>query len=230
MGPVTYVEILYRHGRLRERHRLDTLPATLGRAYDCNVLVDDEFVSPHHLRLEKDTEGALIAVDLESRNGAFALHPLRRISHHRLTPETELQIGRTILRVRTYESSVPEAKPDSLGESRWARWLESGLALSFTFIIMVVVVATSALVPDYSDQEPLRLAINEALPLSTALFFWVGMWSTASRISTHRFFFVAHCHIAATFTIVVSGLALLQQIWHFSMTDSLDADQSFAAV
>ncbi len=45
MGKIAFVEILDRRGNVRERVRVDSFPATVGRGYGNAVIVDDRLVS-----------------------------------------------------------------------------------------------------------------------------------------------------------------------------------------
>lgn len=225
-----FVEILSRHAHLRERHRLATLPATIGRAYDCDVLIDDEFVSPHHLRLEIDADGVPVAVDLDSKNGLHALRPERKVSRQRMEPDTELRIGRTLLRVRTASAAVSDAKPDTLSESRTARWFSSPLAMMLAVIAMVATTVLLATVTDYGEEESLRRIVSAGLPVATTLFFWIGSWAIASRLVTHQFFLVAHANIACSFVVVVAGVSFVQAVWTFNFVEASLAKELFSVV
>lgn len=227
---IYYVEILSRHAHLRERHRLDELPATIGRAYDCDVLVDDEFVSPHHLRLEVDADGVPVAVDLDSKNGVYALRPERKVSRQRVEADTELRIGRTLLRVRTANAAVPDAKPDTLLKSRSAHWFGSPIALVLAVVAMTITIVMTALVTDYSEEQPMWRIVSVGLPVVTALFFWIGMWAVASRLATHQFFLVAHANIACSFVVVVAAVAFVQALWNFTLVSVPLAKQLFSVI
>jgi len=230
MGALIYVEILSRHGRLRSRHRFEGLPVTIGRAYDCDVLVDDEFVSPHHVRLELDADGAPIAVDLDSKNGLYALRPTQQVSRCRLEPDTELRIGRTLLRVRTASVPVPEAKTDTLRESRSVRWFASPVALVLSIAAVIAAAFIIATVPDYSDEPFLRRIINSGLPIVTSLFFWIGIWVVASRIATHQFFLVSHATIACTYIVIAACVWFVQALWNFTLVALPWTQEIFAGV
>lgn len=225
-----FVEILSRHAHLRERHRLDALPATIGRAYDCDVLIDDEFVSPHHLRLEIDTDGVPVAVDLDSKNGLYVLRPERKVSRQRMEPDTELRIGRTLLRVRTAGAAVSDAKPDTLSESRMARWFSSPLALMLAVVAMVATTVLLATFADYGEEESLRRIVSAGLPVATTLFFWIGIWAIASRLATHQFFLVAHANVACSFVVVVAGVSFVQALWAFNFVEASLAKELFSVV
>jgi hypothetical protein len=45
MEPLTFVEILDKRGHVMQRLRVERLPATIGRAYTNDVILDDPFVS-----------------------------------------------------------------------------------------------------------------------------------------------------------------------------------------
>jgi CRP-like cAMP-binding protein/pSer/pThr/pTyr-binding forkhead associated (FHA) protein/Fe-S-cluster-containing hydrogenase component 2 len=73
-------------------------PITIGRAEDCDLRLDDEAVSRHHVAIRR--EGAdYVAEDLKSRNGTFLRGPDQRIERAILRSGDSLIVGKTRLRV-----------------------------------------------------------------------------------------------------------------------------------
>jgi DNA-binding CsgD family transcriptional regulator len=64
---------------------------TIGRAPDCDVVVDDDGVSRHHACLEIDAEGNADVVDLESKNGTRVNGGA--ITRERLRPGDLVEVG-----------------------------------------------------------------------------------------------------------------------------------------
>jgi len=109
---VIFVEVLGRAGDLVHRHAVARLPATIGRAYDNDVILDDPYAAPHHLRLERAESGGLLLVDLDSRNGLFALDPTARVARATARPDARFRIGHTQLRIRPRSHAVPVERDD----------------------------------------------------------------------------------------------------------------------
>jgi hypothetical protein len=74
---------------------------TLGRADDCDLVVDDSFVSNHHARIDV-RDGAALITDLASRNGTYVDGELL-VTARQLHAGSEIRIGSTLLRVRAPE-------------------------------------------------------------------------------------------------------------------------------
>ena len=62
-------EIVSRAGRTLERHKATGPRLSIGRAFDNELILSDETVSPHHAVLERDPDGNSVLVDLDSLNG-----------------------------------------------------------------------------------------------------------------------------------------------------------------
>jgi len=62
-------EVVSRGGHTIERHRAGGERIAIGRAYDNELILTDETVSPHHAVLETDANGRLFLVDTSSLNG-----------------------------------------------------------------------------------------------------------------------------------------------------------------
>ena len=106
-----FVEVLDRRGRPKSRHRFTSLPVSIGRASTNEVIVDDRYVSPEHLRITIEDDGAYPAVDLQSLNGLFVLGNAERQSIVKLQSGMKLRIGDTVLRFVDIDEPVPLAKP-----------------------------------------------------------------------------------------------------------------------
>ncbi|MBC8119960.1 MAG: FHA domain-containing protein, partial [Burkholderiaceae bacterium] len=109
------VELLDRAGSVVARHRFDQLPVRIGRAYDNDVIVDDPFVAPSHVQIERREDGVLVARDLGTRNGTHAVAQRRRslkqgatkpASEIVLMPDTLMRAGHSTFRVRPIDHAV----------------------------------------------------------------------------------------------------------------------------
>jgi pSer/pThr/pTyr-binding forkhead associated (FHA) protein len=70
----------------------------LGRASDCDIRVDDEYVSDHHARLTRDPLGVVWIEDLGSTNGTW-VNGVKVYGPTPLTRGDTLRIGNTEQRV-----------------------------------------------------------------------------------------------------------------------------------
>ena len=69
----------------------------IGRSSDCQLILDDDYVSTRHARIYRTEAGYLIE-DLGSTNGTY-LNDERLSAPAPFTPSDTLRIGRTLLKV-----------------------------------------------------------------------------------------------------------------------------------
>lgn len=69
----------------------------IGRSADCQLILDDDYVSTRHARIYRSGDGYLVE-DLGSTNGTY-LNNERLSAPARFTPADTLRIGRTLLTV-----------------------------------------------------------------------------------------------------------------------------------
>jgi hypothetical protein len=109
-----WVEILSRHRDVTSRVQIAGRSATVGRGYDNDVIVDDPYVAPHHLRVSRGEAGELVAEDLGSANGTYLDGGKARITRAVIDGAKPLRIGQTLLRVR---SSAYAVEPERMARA-----------------------------------------------------------------------------------------------------------------
>jgi len=184
---VIWVEILGRHGEVVARQRCEGAEIAIGRGYDNDVIIDDPTVAPRHLRIVRDAEGRLVAVDQRTANGLYAddRGPLPSVN---VDGDRVLRIGRTQLRVREASYAVaPERKALPVVHV-WPRALAAAAAVLLleTFL---------AWLGDTSERKLARYV----LPLGglvVVTLAWTSGWAILSRIFSGQARFERHLLIA----------------------------------
>lgn len=196
MARLIVVEVLDARGAVRSRHRLDALPATVGRAGDNDVVLDDPYVCAHHLRLVADATGQLAAEDAGSVNGIRRPGARLRADRVALGPAAaEVVAGRTLLRVRPADHPVAPALVER-GRGAAHLRLESPLATLAVCTAAVAVFSAFGYSRMYERASVAR-AIGGAAALIILLSVWAGVWSVVGRVVAHQFQFLRHLAIAA---------------------------------
>ena len=76
MEPLAFVEIIDRHKDVLARHAVYRWPATIGRGYGADVIVDDPYIAPVHVTIEPATDEE--QAELEAAFAEFDLTPPAR--------------------------------------------------------------------------------------------------------------------------------------------------------
>lgn len=82
---------------------------TIGRHPDNNVVINDPIVGRHHLQITQHDDGHFSVLDLNSKNGTY-VNGKRVYGEARLSPNDQIQVGRTILTWRSYFDSSPKKR------------------------------------------------------------------------------------------------------------------------
>lgn len=203
MGALAWVELLDQRGQVRARHRIDTAPAIIGRGYGCDVLLDDPWISPIHLRLYRELDGSLAIEDAGSENGSFATDG-SRLTATPLAKGVTLRAGRTQLRVVPGDAPVAPtlaAHAEAPVASRWERGsVGVGLALAAGAAF-----GWLQLVGD-SDVHRAASVLGDALVIVLGLALWAGLWALITRAVTHRGRYLAHLAIGSAATITILAI------------------------
>ena len=204
MGALAWVELLDRRGHVRTRHRIDTLPALIGRSYGCDVLVDDPWISPIHVRIYRDLDGSFKVEDAGSENGLWIPDEERRVTLVPLGRGVTLRAGQTLLRIVPADLTVPPALPMHVAapaaggwEQRWVA-PAAALAAGATF-------GYSQFLGDASTHGAATV-VGEALLLIVGMALWAGVWAIVTRAVWHRARFLTHFTVVSLAALGMIGV------------------------
>ena len=187
-----WVEVLSRHGDVSARERVDGDTATIGRAYDNDIVLDDPYVAPHHLRVERNGAGPLIAHDLGSVNGLYVGDENRRRADVELDGERLLRVGRTILRIRDTAFAVPPERTAGAATRAW----HTTLAL----VGAVLIASLLSLWLSETVEPQLSRYVLPLFAMAMLVLVWTTAWALMSRI------FSGSAHFERHLTIALGGL------------------------
>ncbi|OON62160.1 hypothetical protein B0920_01315 [Massilia sp. KIM] len=204
-GPWT-IEMLARSGEVLHRHRVASLPIRVGRAYDNDFIVDDEYAAPHHVVIEAGEDGKPVMRDLGSRNGI--VHKNKRVTAVALDGDTVVRMGHTSLRLRAADHPVPAELRDRTMHG-W-EGLVPGLAGAALTGLVALLVAWLTDFGNFGLEDGVQaLAAGIGVGL-----LWSGLWAFNNRVfSRHarlgRHFFIFGCGLAVlvAFRLLASALA-----------------------
>ena len=190
-----WIEVLSRHGEVAARERIDTPEARVGRAFDNDVVVDDPYVAPHHLRIFRGEDGVLVAEDLATLNGMYSEHGKRRVERLPLASEPGVRIGRTTLRVHDGAHAVA---PERLlaPPRRHATW---AAALAVALVALILLLGWLTL----TTEPTTNLVLLPVIGFATAVVLWSGMWALFSRVFFGQARFALQLRIAITACIAL---------------------------
>jgi len=185
------VEVLDRFGKVKERHKVSQFPIKIGRSYKCDIILDDNYISPEHIELMLDGDGHIMAIDLHSDNGMFTIHPVIRHDILTLNDDQRIRIGHTDIRIRSEDFSVRETFFDHGRPSQWHLIMTNGFFLPLIWGIMAgILLFNQHLVTPHEITFNLLLA--SVLPILIIIVVWTFIWSVISKIITHKFYFAYH--------------------------------------
>jgi hypothetical protein len=208
MDEVIWVEILTRSRDVAARLRFAGQEVRIGRGYDNDVVIDDPYVAPRHLRVFRDPEGQLVAEDLGSVNGLYLDRDRRR--HERIVIEADrpLRVGHTLVRVRGPGYAVK-------GERVAAPQVRGiGLALPVGLAAAVLGISLVTLWLGETGEPRASRYLGPLLVWAVVVGTWVGFWAILTRV------FSGAARFRRNFVIALSGLLALSLYNEFAFFTS----------
>lgn len=206
MDQVIWVEILNRGRDVAARLRLAGPEVHVGRGYDNDVVIDDPYVAPRHLRIFRDEDGRLVAEDLESVNGLYLDRDSRRRERILVDADHPFRIGNTVLRVREpgYAVKVERVAAPRMHVVR--------LLPTVGLVAAVLGIALVALWLSETGEPRVSRYLVPLLMWGLLVAVWVGIWSILTRV------FSGKAQFRRNLVIALSGLlalALYSELAHF---------------
>jgi type III secretion system (T3SS) inner membrane Yop/YscD-like protein len=195
MGAMMWIDVVSRGGEVAGRVRIEGAEATIGRAFDNDVVIDDPHVAPHHLRVYRGEDGELVAEDLGTLNGLFTEHGAKREARLSLATEPGLRIGRTTVRIHDAMHAVAAEKllTPPRAHARWAGILGAGLLAMLLLLQWLNLTA----------EPSANLIFLPLLGFVTVLALWTGLWAVLSRVFFGQARFALQLRIAVTACIAL---------------------------
>lgn len=198
METLALIEALDRDGHPRQILRVAHWPVRIGRAIDCDLVLDDPHVAGLHATLDRREDGVHVepaATVNGVRLGASVIAPG---SAPLLPPSGLLVLGATTLRVRLAGDVVaPEERFIDLHkvERRHAIELAALIALAAAWEGFVQWLTTIPGTPGSA------LAMSY-LAKPAILVLWCAAWAIGSMLFQHRFAFWPHLRVALTWLLL----------------------------
>jgi hypothetical protein len=215
METLALIEALDRDGHPRQVLRVTQWPVRIGRAIDCDLVLDDPHVAAWHATLARHDDGVHVtpAATLNGvRLGASVIAP----GSAPLLPASGLLVlGATTLRVRLAGDVLPPEQrfiDFHKVERRHAVQLAALIALAAIWEGFIQWLTT---IPG----TPSSALVTSYLGTPALLVLWCAAWAIGSMLFQHRFAFWPHLRVALTWLLlgVVTQAALAQLAFALSM-------------
>ncbi len=198
METLALIETLDRDGQPRQVLRVAQWPVRIGRAIDCDLVLDDPHVAAHHATLAW-REDALEIEPAASVNGVrLGRAVIAPGSAARLPASGLMSLGTTTLRVRLASQVLaPEQRLVDLHqyERRHAAALMVLIALAAAWKGFELWVTTVPGTPGSSQAWGY-------LSAPAGLILWCAVWAIGSMLFQRRFAFWQHLQVALTWLLV----------------------------
>ena len=222
MGGLMLIEVLGRGEAVVSRTRVTSTAATIGRAYDNLVILDDAYADAHAACVNVGGDGSLSLVDLNSTNGLFGPDGACLAGEARLQPGDEFRVGRTRLRVVRGDTPVPAALREPEGFMRSMTTSHLGVAGS---VVALLVVALISLYLANFEEFTAAEAAGELVLIGMGVAVWAGLWALATRMLRGHGHFLQHaaisCWIIAVLLPATASFGVVAFLWPGTLTNMI---------
>lgn len=216
-----FVETLTRHHDVIERFRVAGDFATIGRAYDNDVVLSDSYVAPHHLRIARLEDGTFEAGDLGTTNGLLDATG-KRVERALLDGDTVIRIGHTLLRARSELYSVEPERTRPPARRQW--WVASWLATALVAILLAETWLHE------TGETRATTFLYPVLIFAAIVLVWTTLWALVSRLFSGSARFATHLAIALAGMLVLDAYLTTTGLVHYAVSAKMLADLAYVGL
>jgi hypothetical protein len=200
MERLALIEVIDHDGRVMQAVSVAGWPVTVGRALDCDVMLNDPYIAAHHATLDAAQDGSpgVVITIGQSVNGVrLAGRLLPSGSSARLVDGSEFHAGRSTLRVRLAGEALAAEKPLPDVTERVRRLLTAGgLAMALLWLAALL----------WLENLP-GSGWDKYLPALLAALFgmvvWSSLWGLGSKLFQRHFRIMPHLRLLIEFLLVM---------------------------
>lgn len=197
------VEVLDRDGHVRQTVPVTSWPVTIGRAIDCDVVLDDAHAAARHAVINEDAGKALTLSAGDTINGVQI--GKRRIAAQQsatLASGDVLHIGNSRLRVRLASDALAAERP--LQPEPRSHVLP---VIAMLAVLLVWHVASQWLTSDPGGRIIDYVPLLAGIPI--VIVMWAGFWSVGSKLVRQRFDFWRHVRVLLGYWLALVVIDLI---------------------
>lgn len=222
-GTAIVVQLINRAGAVISTQKFRKNQIVLGRALDCDVILQDPHVEARHMAVEIDPAShRLSGRDLATLNGTWRMEqsprgvPGRRKNRFNDSPFFSGQVfelGRTHIRICSAAHEVAPALPvsrwESLGHALAHWWIYSLLV-----VLLIVLQVWDAYLSNPESNKLSQYALSALYPILAAVGF-AGLWGFIGKNIRHDAKFPTHLSAALGAVLAVSAFEFIAPYWAF---------------
>jgi hypothetical protein len=198
--------------------KINSFPATIGRAFDNDIILGDPSVSPHHLVINKDENGYMLR-NISDENGTLLNKQKMDMQATSIKLPASVSLGDLKARILSHKTAVEPTriKPQSKGLFRFLNspaWVISLFFITLAFIFI-----------DRYQSIPLKKDLlfyfNQLFPTLLIILGITLIIGSISRLSTHRWEIFSALGIASLFFFIPLVLDYLGHFFNYFFTSDI---------
>ncbi|MBF0478987.1 MAG: FHA domain-containing protein [Candidatus Omnitrophica bacterium] len=190
----------------------------IGRGFDCDLLINDPWVSAHHLVMRQEMEGGWSITDTDSKNGTLLNGKIKVGTGQILNSGDYLMIGRTKIRVFAPEHPVVPPLSASV-PNKFLVSLNHPVAVFILFVLVNVISVLQQYLTMYTNIRPMQLLAGNILPM-VFMVIWAGFWTFIGWLIIRKVNFFAQLSVTFFAFFISVPISMVANYWAFSTGSS----------
>ncbi len=207
-------------------HKVASFPASIGRGFDNDIIIDDAFICSRHLEINLIEDGEDWVINtLETVNGVTVNKDTylseSKTSSIPLKSGDHIHIGKTTLKIYDVNHQVEETQ--KLHKQHGLFTMLGKPINSWLLFFVATAVAASIGYLSTWDKESSISTISTAMVWIGACLIWSSSWALTGRINKHKSYFLEQIGLVSLYLIISDILYYIQLPLDFALHENLFA-------
>ncbi|MCK5052192.1 MAG: FHA domain-containing protein [Candidatus Cloacimonetes bacterium] len=196
--------------------KLDSFPVKIGRGYNNDVIIQDEYVSENHLELNY-IGNQIVLKDLNSENGIFIDKKERIDGEALIHPDKSVTIGKTSIKIMPYDHQISKTKKLNINKSFSGRYkivVVAWVLLVLNIMITVMINHSNT----FRDEKFMKL-FNDVPAEVMVLIIWAGILTFIGKLFKKESAFHKQLLYICILIIILTLFPFLKEIILFNSSN-----------
>ncbi len=190
-------------------HKIDSFPATIGRGFDNDIILNDPYISENHIEIKNIDDEKWLLTDLDSLNGYSINKAPKQDKESYFKSGDFIRIGNTIITFFHSGHKIEKAKR-LVTANKFVKTISKAHIGWALFFLVGILSATWSYLEIWSANAK-ENAVSYGVIIVSTILLWSVIWGISARLLHNKKSFFGQMSIACIWVIFIGFLSYVSK-------------------